>query len=217
MRSKEDSHDYRYFTDPDLVPLIIDSSKISEIKTTLPELAAQKAARFVQEYKLPEYDADILTVDKELADYFEAAIKEHNQPKKISNWIMTDLLRELKNAGKSINESPISAIQIAKMVKLIDEGVISGKIGKTVFEEMFASSKDPEVIVKEKGLVQVSDTGAIEKVIEEVMTNNPDQLEQYRSGKDKLFGFFVGQVMKEMKGQGNPQVVNKILKEKLKG
>lgn len=217
MRSKEDSHDYRYFPDPDLVPLVIENDEIEKIKSELPELAPEKAARFVEQYQIPQYDADILTLELELAHYFEQAVSTHNNPKKISNWIMTELLRELKNSSKNISESPISAEQIGNLVKLIDDGTISGKIAKTVFEDMFSTGDDAEKIVKEKGLVQVSDTGAIEKVIDDIMTNNPGQLEQYRSGKDKLFGFFVGQVMKAMKGQANPGVVNDLLKQKLKG
>ncbi|MBI2341075.1 MAG: Asp-tRNA(Asn)/Glu-tRNA(Gln) amidotransferase GatCAB subunit B, partial [Deltaproteobacteria bacterium] len=150
-----------------------------------------------------------------MADYFEEAVRAYNQPKKISNWMMTELMRELKNTGIEIEQSKVRPGQIAKLIELIDHGTISGKMAKTVFEEMFTSGDDPEKIIQEKNLVQVSDTGAIEKVIDAVMSANPKQLEQYRAGKDKLFGFFVGQVMKEMKGQGNPAVVNELLKKAL--
>lgn len=215
MRSKEDAHDYRYFPDPDLVPLIVDDKWIESCRKVLPELAPQKAARFVSQYGIPEYDAAVLTTDKALADYFERAVKVHDNAKKISNWIMSELLRELKNTGKEITECPVTAEHIAKLVQLIDNNTISGKIAKTVFEEMFQNGKDPESVIKEKNLVQVSDTSAIEKIIDEVIAANPGQHAQYKSGKDKLFGFFVGQVMKAMQGQGNPGVVNEILKKKL--
>lgn len=216
MRSKEYAHDYRYFPDPDLVPLLTDNKWIDKIKQEMPELPVDRAKRFVDQHKIPEYDAGILTSEKELADYFEKAVKACNQPKKISNWIMTELLRELNNVGIEIQKSPIAPGQTAKLVELIDNGTISGKIGKTVFQEMFKTGKNPESIIKEKNLVQVSDSSAIEKVIDKIITNNPKQVEQYKSGKDKVFGFFVGQVMKEMKGQGNPKVVNELLKKKLK-
>ncbi len=215
MRSKEQAHDYRYFPDPDLVPLVLDDVWIETVRKELPELPLARSARFITEYQIPEYDADVLTVEKALADYFEASVALCKQPKKVSNWIMTELLRELKNSGKDIEDSPITPSQLAKLVELVENNTISGKIGKTVFEEMFATGKNPEAIIEEKGFVQVSDTGAIESIIDKVMAANPHQLAQYKSGKDKLFGFFVGQVMKEMKGQGNPAVINDLLKKKL--
>src|SRR3990167_4615924 len=215
MRSKEFAHDYRYFPDPDLVPLVIESAWIDRIRKDLPELPQEKLDRFVRDYKLPEYDAQILTADGALADYFETAVGAYAQPKKISNWIMTELLRELKNSGKEIGASLVKPEQLAKLLRMIDEGTISGKIAKTVFEKMVASGSDPDQIVATEGLKQVSDTGAIEAVIEKVKAANPAQLAQYKSGKEKLFGFFVGQVMKEMKGQGNPGVINDLLKKKL--
>ncbi len=217
MRSKEAAHDYRYFPDPDLVPLMIDDKWIGAVRAEMPELPRARAERFVSALGLPAYDAGVLTVEKALADYFEEALKICNQPKKVSNWVMTELLRELKNSDKEVDQSPISPTQLGKLVGLVEDGTISGKIAKTVFEEMYASGKNPEEVIQEKGLVQVSDTGAIEAIIDQVIVANPKQLEQYRSGKDKLFGFFVGQVMKEMKGQGNPAVVNDILKKKLAG
>lgn len=215
MRSKEEAHDYRYFTDPDLVPLIVDEEWIKIVRQELPELAMAKVQRFVNQYKIPEYDAQVLTTEKALSDYFEDTVGFVNQPKKISNWIMTELLRELKNSNKEISESPVKPKELARLIQLIEEGTISGKIAKTVFEEMVGTGQDPDRIIKEKNLVQVSDTGSIEKVIDKVIADNPQQLAQYKSGKDKLFGFFVGQVMKEMKGQGNPAVVNEMLKKKL--
>ena len=215
MRSKEEAHDYRYFPDPDLVPLLIDQTWIEKIGKEIPELGTARASRFEKEYQIPSYDALVLTVEKELADYFEEAAKKCGHPKKVSNWIMTELLRELKNSGKEIADSPIKSADLARLVELIESGTISGKMGKTVFEEMFKTEADPDRIIKEKGLVQVSDTGAIEKIIDQIIAANPAQLAQYRSGKDKLFGFFVGQVMKEMKGQGNPGMINDLLKKKL--
>ena len=215
MRSKEQAHDYRYFPDPDLVPLLVHEGWIQKQKKGLPELPKQKAARFVQEYQIPDYDANVLTSEKALADYFEKVVRTHNNPKKISNWIMTELLRELKNDDREIQDCPVPPENMGELVSLIDEGTISGKIAKTVFEEMYKTSKDPKTIVQEKNLLQVSDTSAIEKVIDDVIANHPTQYGQYKSGKDKLFSFFVGQVMKAMKGQGNPQVVNDLLKKKL--
>lgn len=215
MRSKEDSHDYRYFPDPDLVPLLVDSSWIDKRRQALPELPREKAARFVSTHGIPEYDARVLTSDKSLAEYFEAALAHHANPKKISNWMMTELMRELKNADTDIEHCKVPAAHLARLVALIDAGTISGSIGKKVFEEMYGSGKNPDDIIREKNLVQVSDTGAIEKIIDEVMTANPSQLQEYRSGKDKLFGFFVGQTMKAMKGQGNPAIINDLLKKKL--
>lgn len=215
MRSKEDAHDYRYFPDPDLVPLLLSSEWIENVKTKLPELPEQKAKRFVSAYNLPEYDAGVLTSDRLLADYFETALKTHNSPKKISNWIMTELLRVLKETQTEIENCPVPAENFGKLVELIDKGTISGKIAKTVFEEMYASGSPAADIIKAKGLEQVSDSSAIEKIIDDVIANNPNQLAEYKSGKDKLFGFFVGQTMKASKGQANPQMVNDLLKKKL--
>jgi aspartyl-tRNA(Asn)/glutamyl-tRNA(Gln) amidotransferase subunit B len=215
MRSKEEAHDYRYFPEPDLPPLTVDEKWIADIKNSLPELANQKASRFIKTFGIPEYDAGVLTQDKELADYYEACIKSYNSPKKISNWIMTELLRELKNANTEINDSKISAKNLAKLVELVETDKISGKIGKTVFEDMFATGKSPEDIIKEKGLIQVSDTGEIEKIIDSVLAKNQDNVEKYKSGKTGLFGYFVGEVMKETKGKASPKLVNEILKKKL--
>lgn len=215
MRSKEEAHDYRYFPDPDLVSLKVSQEWIQNCKINLPELPKEKANRFVQEYGLPEYDANVLTSDRALSHYFEEAVQSHNNPKKISNWIMSELLRELNQNNKGIATCPIQATDLAKLVKLIDQDTISGKIAKTVFSEMFATGKDPDIIIKEKNLAQVSDTSAIEKIIDEILSANPEQVADYQSGKQKVFGFFVGQVMKAMKGQANPKIVNELLKKKL--
>jgi len=215
MRSKEEAHDYRYFPDPDLLPLILKESWITKIKESLPELADTKAERFVKEYGIPEYDARVLTDDKKLADYYEKCISIYNEPKKISNWIMTELLRELKSDERDLNECPISPDNMANLIKLIDNDTISGKIAKDVFQEMYATGKPPDEIIKSKGLTQVSDITLIEKVADQVISANNKQVEQYKNGKQSLLGFFVGQVMKETKGKANPGIVNDVLKKKL--
>jgi len=215
MRSKEDAHDYRYFPDPDLVPLVIEPEWIERKRKELPELATAKAARFVSQYALSEYDAAVLTADRDLAIYFETAVAAHNSPKKIANWITSELLREIKTDDTDITTCKVSAKNLASLVRLIDDGTISGKIAKTVFADMYADGKAPEAIIKEKNLVQVSDAGAIEAAIDAIIAANPEQHAQYKAGKDKLFGFFVGQVMKALKGQGNPALINDLLKKKL--
>ena len=217
MRGKEEAHDYRYFPDPDLVPIEISPEWIEDVIKQLPELPAQKVKRFMAEYGIPEYDAEVLSVSKALANYYEETAKLSGQPKAASNWIMGDLLRFLKEDDREIEESPVTPKHIAEMIKLMDDGTISGKIAKTVMEEMYKTGKAPEEIVKEKGLVQVTDTGALEKVIDEVLAENADSVAAYRSGKDKLFGFFVGQVMKKSQGKANPGAVNELLKKKLAG
>ncbi|HMA85202.1 MAG TPA: Asp-tRNA(Asn)/Glu-tRNA(Gln) amidotransferase subunit GatB [Desulfosalsimonadaceae bacterium] len=215
MRGKEEAHDYRYFPDPDLVPLQIDDAWIAAIKADLPELPDQRKARFMDQFELPAYDADLLTASRELADYFEACVKEVANPKLVSNWVMGNLLGLLNAEGRTIEESPISAVQMAELMQLINDEVISGKIAKTVFDEMVASGKSPKTIVDEKGLVQVTDTSAIEAVVDDVIAGCPDEVASYKAGKKKLLGFFVGQVMKATQGKANPQMVNQILKEKL--
>lgn len=217
MRSKEEAHDYRYFPEPDLIPLKIDEVYITKIKENLPELPIQRANRFQSEYNIPEYDAQILTLEKEMADYYEGVVKVSKNPKLASNWIMSELLRELNNSKKEITDCPIKPEDLGQMIVMIDKGTISGKIAKTVFAEMFTSGKNPEEIVKSQGLTQITDSSAIEKIIDEVMAANPNQLNDYRSGKDKLFGFFVGQAMKASKGQASPEMLNELLKKKLKG
>lgn len=216
MRSKEEAHDYRYFPDPDLLPVDVDDAYIEKVKTGLPELPLARADRFMSEYKLPEYDAFVLTQEKALADYFEDVARVGKNAKAASNWVMTELLRELNDSKKDVTESPISSGYLGRMIALIENGTISGKIAKTVFMEMWTSGKDPETIVKEKGLTQITDTSAIEKIIDEVIAANPAEVEAYRGGKEKLFGFFVGQAMKATKGQASPDVVNGLLKKKLK-
>lgn len=217
MRTKEDAQDYRYFPDPDLLPVLVENSWIQKLKSELPELPRVRAERFQKDHGLPEYDALVLTAEKELADYYEKCASTSKNYKASSNWVMTEVLRELNQAGKQISESPIKPDQLGKLIQLIDNNTISGKIAKTVFLEMWKTSKDPEPIVKEKGLVQITDNSAIEKIIDEVLSANASQVTEYRGGRTKLFGFFVGAVMKASKGQANPDLVNKILQEKLKG
>ena len=215
MRGKEEAHDYRYFPDPDLLPLVIDDEWVRSIRSSLPELPDQKRNRFIDRYGLPAYDAGLLTSDRELADYFEECVHKFDQPKTVSNWIMGALLGVLNAQGKTIAESPVSAGDLAALLELIDADAISGKMAKSVFDEMAQTGKAPAQIVKEKGLVQISDTEAIEALILKVIAGNPKEAEAYRNGKTKLMGFFVGQVMRETKGQANPKLVNAILKEKL--
>ena len=220
MRSKESAHDYRYFPDPDLLPLVIDDAWIAPVRATLPELPNARKARFVNEYGLSAYDAELLTGRKDVADYFEEAVKDHANPKALSNWIVGDLFRVLKE--RKLDEQlylacwPLAASNLAQMVQMIDQGKISGKIAKTVFEAMLDSNKGPEQIVSEKGLEQLSDLGSIEAAIDQVLAANPKQIAQYQSGNDKVFGFFVGQIMKATQGKANPQKVNEILREKLR-
>jgi aspartyl-tRNA(Asn)/glutamyl-tRNA(Gln) amidotransferase subunit B len=217
MRGKEEAHDYRYFPDPDLVPIVVDPEWIAAIKAGLPELPDTKKERFIREYGIPEYDAEVLTSSKPLANYYEACLQVYAKPKIVSNWIMSELLRELKRDEREIEDCPVPAQNLAEMLKLIDEGLISGKIAKSVFEEMYRTGKKAEEVVKEKGWVQVTDTSAIEKSIEEILAKNPKEVEEYKKGKEKLFGFFVGQVMKATQGKANPQLVNELLKKKLMG
>jgi aspartyl-tRNA(Asn)/glutamyl-tRNA(Gln) amidotransferase subunit B len=220
MRSKESAHDYRYFPDPDLLPLIIDHNWITKIGAALPELPATRKRRYMSEYGLPSYDADLLTSRKDVADYFEEAVKIHGNPKALGNWIVGDLFRELKDRRLDeqlyITTWPVSAKQLAQLVQMIDQGKISGKIAKTVFEGMLDSHQTPQEIVSEKGLEQVSDMSSIEAAIDQVLAANPKQVAQYLSGNEKVFGYLVGQIMKETQGKANPQKVNEILREKLK-
>ncbi len=216
MRSKEQAHDYRYFPDPDLVPMVIDPRWVEEIKSSLPELPDQRKARYVEEYGIPEYDASVLTATKELADYFERCLAGYSNAKAASNWIMGDLTRLLNAGDMDIPQCRISPAQLAGMLKLIDSGTISGKIAKMVFEEMFQTGRDPGDIVKEKGLVQISDEGAIASAVDEVLAGNPKVVDDFRSGKEKALGFLVGQVMKVTRGKANPEMVNRIIREKLK-
>ena len=217
MRSKEEAHDYRYFPEPDLPPLVVTSELIEEIKASLPELPGPRAKRFTEQYGLSYADASQLTGDRALADYYEAAVEASGgNARATTNWIRSELLRELEAAGVNADKSPIPAAELGALVKLIDDGTISGKQGKDVLVEMFATGKRAATVIEEKGLVQVSDTGEIDRVIDEVIAASPKQVEQYRSGKETLFGFFVGQVMKASKGKANPKIVNERLKAKLK-
>jgi len=215
MRSKEEAHDYRYFPEPDLVPIMVSTDIVDSIRMTIPELPDAKRKRFIKEYDLPAYDADMLTQSRSMADYYEETVKLTGQPKVVSNWMMGELMRLLNAENKEIEDCPVRPDRLAGMIKLLDSGMISTKIAKTVFEEMYKSGKHADVVVKEQGLVQVSDTVAIEQIIDEVIKANPSQAAEYRSGKDKLLGFFVGQVMKTSKGKANPDVVNQLLKKKL--
>lgn len=217
MRSKEEAHDYRYFPDPDLVPLVIGDDWVERTRRELPELPEQRQQRFMAELGLPPYDAEVLTANRGLADYFEAGVAAGGNAKSVGNWIMGEITRALNDSGTSIETCPVSPPQLAELLKLIDNGTISGKIAKTVFDEMWISGKTPQTIVEEQGLVQVSDSGAIEGIIDEIMAANAGQVEEYRGGKEKVFGFFVGQVMKASRGKANPSVVNELLLNKLKG
>ncbi|MCR9214870.1 MAG: Asp-tRNA(Asn)/Glu-tRNA(Gln) amidotransferase subunit GatB [Proteobacteria bacterium] len=214
MRSKEEAHDYRYFPDPDLLPLEFDDAFIDGIRVTLPELPDDKKARFVSELSLSPYDAGVLVAEKEVADYFEA-VAEGRDAKLAANWVIGELFGNLNRTGKPLGESPVSAEGLGSLIDLIKDGTISNRIAKEVFEEMFDTGKNAADIVEEKGLKQVSDTGAIEAAIDEVIAANPDKVAEYKGGKDKLFGFFMGQVMKATQGKANPGVVTQILRPKL--
>jgi aspartyl-tRNA(Asn)/glutamyl-tRNA(Gln) amidotransferase subunit B len=217
MRGKEEAHDYRYFPDPDLVPLRIDEKWIEEIRKSLPELPDQKKGRFVKDYKIPEYDAEILTSTKAMANYFEDCVSLFPEPKTVSNWMMGDLLRELNRDEKEVDQCCVTPKHLAEMLKMLKDGTISGKIAKDVFEEMYQTGDPPAMIVKEKGWVQILDAGEIERVIEKVIQANPKLVEDYQNGKEKVFGFLVGETMKETKGKANPKLVNDLLRKKLKG
>lgn len=219
MRSKESAHDYRYFPEPDLLPLVIDEKWIEEIRAGLPELPEKRKERFLSQYGLPLYDAELLTSRRDVADYFETAVKIHSNPKAISNWVMGDLFRVIKERKLDeklrITAWPVSPEHLAGMVRMIDEGKISGKMAKTLFEEMLQRGESPDRIVREKGLEQVTDLGNIEKAIDEVLAAHPQQVSDYRAGKEKVFGFLIGQIMKATQGKANPQMVNEILNRKL--
>ena len=216
MRGKEEAHDYRYFPDPDLVPLKVDEGWIEEIRKILPELPDEKKKRFIEKYQIPEYDAEILTSTKAMATYYEGCVRLFPEPKTVSNWMMGELLGELKHDDREIDQCPVTPPYLAEMLSMIKEGMISGKIAKDVFEEMYRTGEHPEKIVRDKGWIQILDEGEIEKAIERAMEANPTQVEDYRRGKEKIFGFFVGEVMKQTKGKANPKLVNELLKKKLK-
>lgn len=216
MRSKEDAHDYRYFPDPDLLPLVLDPAWVETLKAGLPELPDEKKARLVADYGIKPYDASVLVAEREPADFFEAVAKGRDS-RLAASWIMGDYFAMLNRLGKSVTDSPVSAQALGELIDLIADDTISGRIAKEVFEAMVETGKAPGVIVEEKGLRQVTDTGAIETAIDDVLAKNQDKVAEYRSGKDKLFGFFVGQVMKATQGKANPAAVNDILKAKLQG
>ncbi|MBL4804243.1 MAG: Asp-tRNA(Asn)/Glu-tRNA(Gln) amidotransferase subunit GatB [Alphaproteobacteria bacterium] len=214
MRSKEEAHDYRYFPDPDLLPLHVSNDQIESIRTTLPELPDQKKHRFMDDYGLSLYDASVLIAEQQRAQYYEDVAND-NDAKLAANWVINELLGILNKNEKKLSESPITAENLSGLIKLISDGTISGKIAKDVFADMYDTGKAAADIVEEKGLKQVTDTGAIEAIVDEVIAENPDNVEAYKGGKDKLFGFFVGQVMKKSQGKANPAVVNELLKKKL--
>lgn len=213
LRGKEEAHDYRYFPEPDLPPLVITREWVEEISRSLPELPDARRERYIKEYGLPAYDAGVLTATREIGDYFEACLRLYPQPKTVSNWVMGELARLLNATNTEIADSPVKPEQLADLLKLIDEGVISGKIAKTVFEEIFRTGKDPQAVVKERGLVQITDEAELKAVVNEVIAANPKVVADYRQGKEKALGFLVGQVMKVTKGKANPALVNRLLKE----
>jgi len=218
MRAKEEANDYRYFPDPDLLPLELDEAFIAQVGTTLPELPDAKKHRFVEQYGLSAYDAGVLTASREMADYYEAVVGAvGGEPKLCANWVMGDLSAALNRDGRDITDSPVTAAMLGGMLERLQDNTISGKIAKEVFEGMWAGEGDADAVIEKRGLKQITDTGAIERIIDEVIAANPQQVEQYRGGKDKLMGFFVGQVMKQSQGKANPGQVNQLLKHKLGG
>ena len=216
MRTKEEAEDYRYFPDPDLPPVVLTDEYIESLKRKLPELPYQKYKRFIEQYNLPRYDASILTESRELADYFEEAVKHYKgDPKKVSNWIMSEVLRYLNETNKEITDFTVKPYQIAELLRLMDENKINIKIAKTIFPEMIQTGKDASKIVEEKGLIQVSDEGQIEEICKLVLQENPAEVEKYKSGKTNVIGFLVGQVMKKSQGKADPKLVNQILSKLL--
>ncbi len=217
MRSKEEAMDYRYFPDPDLLPLEITPEMIEKVRAEMPELPDAKRRRFIEEYRLSEYDAGILTASREMADYFETVAKAIEDAKLAANWVMGELSGHLNRENREIGESPVSAEQLAGLLARILDNTISGKIAKDVFEAMWAGEGDADAIIAERGLEQITDTSALEALVDEVIANNPKQVEQFRAGKEKVLGFFVGQIMKATQGKANPAQVNELLRKKLKG
>jgi aspartyl-tRNA(Asn)/glutamyl-tRNA(Gln) amidotransferase subunit B len=215
MRSKEEAHDYRYFPEPDLVPVVVTDAMLKQTRENLSELPDQKKERFIKELGIPAYDASVITESKKLAQFFEGAVSHCGEPKLVSNWVMGEMLRLLKLDEREIDDLTMKPGELGALIKMIKDGAISNSIAKTVFEEMYETGRDPESIVKEKGLMQISDTSAILQAIDKVVAANLSQVAEYRAGKDKVLGFFVGQIMKQMGGKANPQVVNELLKQKL--
>ena len=215
MRSKEEAHDYRYFPDPDLVPLKLEKEWIEGCRKHVTELPAVRLQRFVSEFALSEYDAGVLTASKSVADYFESCVKLFNEPKTVSNWVMGELTRELNNSGTDASDSPVSPERLVDLLRMVDKGTISLKVAREIFPEVYSSGKTPEQIVQEKGLNQVSDEGALDTIIDEVLAKNPTQVAQFKEGKQQVLGFLVGQVMKASGGKANPGKVNELLKKRL--
>ena len=215
MRSKDEAHDYRYFPEPDLPPLVVTAAWRDEVKASLPELPAAKRRRFAAEHKIPDYDAGVLTLSRDVADYFEAVAKASGNAKAASNWVMGAVLRKLKDDDRPLSASPVSPAALAELLALVDAGTVSGTTAKDVFERMWASGEGARAIVEREGLGQVSDEGVIQRAIEEVIAGNPAQVATYRGGKQGTIGWFVGQVMKKTGGKANPQLVNALLKKAL--
>ena len=215
MRSKEEAHDYRYFPEPDLVRANVSSEREEEIRSALPELPADRRARFIEEYQIPDYDAEFLTATRQMADFFDDTARLSKDPKASSNWIMGDLSGLLNGAGIEIQDSKITPALLGELIHLIKDGTISGKIAKSVLPEVFETGKSPRRVVEQKGLAQISDSSAIETIIDQVIADNPSSAQDYRDGKKKAIGFLVGQVMRTTKGRANPQIVNQILRKKL--
>ncbi len=215
MRSKEEAHDYRYFPDPDLVPLKLEKEWVDGFRNGLPELPTVRTKRFVSDYELPEYDAAILTASKAMADYFEACVTQFSQPKTVSNWVMGELTRELNNSRTDFSASPVTPERLVRLLRLVDTGAISLKVAREIFPELYSSGKTPEQIVQEKGLTQVSDEGTLVRIIEEVLSTNPVQVAQFKEGKQQVLGFLVGQVMKASGGKANPGKVNELLRKRV--
>ncbi|WP_461210511.1 Asp-tRNA(Asn)/Glu-tRNA(Gln) amidotransferase subunit GatB [Desulfocurvus sp. DL9XJH121] len=215
MRGKEEAHDYRYFPDPDLVPLVLEQAWVDSVRESLPELPAPRRARFIEQYGLPEDAAAVLTADRALADYYEAAVAAYAEPRKIANWMQTDMLRMLNDEGCAVADCGLAPKDFASLVRIVDQGLVNQKIGQNIFKELFAQGGDPEAHAKEQGLAQISDTSALEAAVDEIIAANPGEVEAFRGGKTKLMGFFVGQVMRATKGQANPKLVNEILAKKL--
>ncbi len=217
MRGKEEAHDYRYFPDPDLVPMQISEDWISKLQSRIPELPVKRKERFVKEYGIPEYDAGVLTDTRVLADFFEEGVKAFSDPKTVSNWVMGEFLRLIKESGKAIEESKIDGKLLGELLQLIEDGTISSKIAKDVFTEMFKTGQSPEEIIEDEGLKQISDEGKLEEIVSGIIADNPEAVEDIKNGKDQAIGFLVGQVMKETRGKANPQLVNQLFRDKILG
>jgi aspartyl-tRNA(Asn)/glutamyl-tRNA(Gln) amidotransferase subunit B len=215
MRGKEEAHDYRYFPDPDLLPLVVDKAWIERVRAGLTELPDAKRERFVSQYQLPAYDAEVLASSRGLADFFEACVKEYPQPKKVANWVMNEFLRMIKNDEALISSSRLKSVHLAEAMKLVDDGTISGSVMKTVLQMTFDTGESPKGIVEKEGLAQISDEGPLEKAVDDVIAANPKEVERYQAGNDKLIGFFVGRIMKASGGRANPSKINELLKRKL--